>query len=98
MQVYLRSRLFDQILLSPTYSLGNKNAIIHMLRKWDSLDNSLAMKIFFREHPATTLTYLFLLLLVASSYSIRVAEAPINQYHSTYFWNQMVFSTLNPNP
>ena len=76
--------------LSPTYALGNKKALLNMMRSWDYLDNNLALKIFFRQNPVATLFNLFILLLVAASYSIRVAEAPVNEYHSTYFWNQMV--------
>ena len=86
----LQARLWDSMLLTPTYALGNKKSIIDMFRNWDALDHKLAIKILFREHAMQTLSTLFALLLLGSSYAVRVAEGPINPFHTTYFWNQMV--------
>jgi hypothetical protein len=88
--LFLQARLWDKMLLTPTYALGNKKSILAMFRNWDALDHKLAMKIFFREHAMSTLSTLFALLLLGSSYAVRVAEGPINPFHTTYFWNQMV--------
>lgn len=69
--------------------LGNQTAVLTMLRQWDRIDSTLAMKVIFRRFPAIFIIILFFVLLFGASYCIRVTESPVNQFHSTWYWNHL---------
>ena len=87
--LYIKQLKFDLSIISTTYMLGDQKAVLAMLRHWDEIDHTLAVKVFFREHPSRFVLASFLFLLFCASYCIRVFESPNNTYHSTWYWNHL---------
>jgi hypothetical protein len=71
------------------YNLGHHRSIVHMFEYREELTNALAIKMIFSVRPVRAMCTIFTILLLTTSYCIRVAESPLNKTHSTYYWNHL---------
>ena len=71
------------------YLLGNRRSVTDMFLHRERHTTALAVKILFQESAMPAIACACVTVLFVSAYCVRVAEAPNNKTHSTYFWNQL---------